>query len=166
MILLFGVMTPGSELTGTLLTQVAMVAHIGEAGRYFIAIALFFFAFTSIIGNYAYSENATVFLKLDQRGTVGMLRAAVLAMVIWCVYASVSVVFDMADAAMGLMASVNLIAIVLLSGTVAKLTKDYFEQRKSGEPRFDPAAFPELNGKIDQRIWSGSTCVCERNKIT
>lgn len=45
MILLSGVMTPGSELTGTPLTQEAMVAHIGEAGRYFIAIAIFFFAF-------------------------------------------------------------------------------------------------------------------------
>ncbi len=41
MILLSGVMTPGSELTGTPLTQEAMVVHIGEAGRYFIAIAIF-----------------------------------------------------------------------------------------------------------------------------
>lgn len=154
MILLSGVMTPGSELTGTPLTQEAMVVHIGEAGRYFIAIAIFFFAFTSIIGNYAYSENAMVFLKLDNRGTIGTLRAAVLIMVIWGAYTTVATVFNMADAAMGLMASVNLIAIVLLSGTVVKITKDYFNQKQAGEPRFDPDDFPELKGKIDYSIWS------------
>ena len=154
MILLSGVMTPGSELTGTPLTQEAMVAHIGEAGRYFIAIAIFFFAFTSIIGNYAYSENAMVFLKLDNKGTISALRIAVLLMVIWGAYTTVAVVFNMADAAMGLMASVNLVAIVLLSGTVAKLTKDYFDQKKVGTPRFDPDAFPELKGKIEHSIWS------------
>jgi len=154
MILLSGVMTPGSELTGTPLTQEAMVSHIGEAGRYFIAIAIFFFAFTSIIGNYAYSENAMVFLKLDNKGAVGTLRVAVLLMVIWGAYTTVAVVFNLADAAMGLMASVNLIAILLLSGTVAKLTKDYFEQKKTREPRFDPEAYPELKGKIEHAIWA------------
>lgn len=152
MVLLSGVMTPGSELAGTPLTQEAMVAHIGEAGRYFIAI--FFFAFTSIIGNYAYSENAMVFLKLDNKGAISGLRVAVLLMVIWGAYTTVAVVFNMADAAMGLMASVNLIAILLLSGTVAKLTKDYFDQKKTGEPRFDPEAYPELKGKIEHSIWS------------
>lgn len=63
-------------------------------------------------------------------------------MVIWGAYTTVATVFNMADAAMGLMASVNLIAIVLLSGTVVKITKDYFNQQKSGEPRFDPDNFP------------------------
>lgn len=68
--------------------------------------------------------------------------------------ATVAVVFNMADAAMGLMVSVNLVAILLLSGTVAKLTKDYFDQKKAGTPRFDPDAFPELRGKIEHSIWS------------
>lgn len=153
MILLSGVMTPGSELTGTPLTQEAMVAHIGEAGRYFIAIAIFFFAFTSIIGNYAYSENAMVFLKLDNKGAISLLRLGVLLMVIWGAYTTVAAVFNMADAAMGLMASVNLIAIVLLSGTVAKLTRDYFDQKQRGEPRFDPDNYPELRDRIDVSIW-------------
>ena len=154
MILLSGVLTPGSELTGTPLTQEALVVHIGEAGRYFIAIAIFFFAFTSIIGNYAYAENAMVFLKLGHKGAISILRVVVLLMVIWGAYTTVAVVFNMADAAMGLMATVNLIAILLLSGTVAKLTKDYFDQKKSGTPRFDPAAYPELTGKIDAGIWT------------
>ena len=48
-----------------------------------------------------------------------------------------------------------MIAIVLLSGTVAKLTRDYRQQRKAGmKPVFDAAHFPELAGKVDTSIWS------------
>ena len=55
---------------------------------------------------------------------------------------------------MGLMATINLIAIVLLSGTVVKLTKDYLEQRKQGVvPTFKAADYPELKDKIDATIW-------------
>ncbi len=59
----------------------------------------------------------------------------------------------MADAATGRMESVNLITIVLLSGMVAKLIMDYFDQEKAGEPRLDPDAYPELKGKIERAIW-------------
>ncbi|MGV8853246.1 MAG: alanine/glycine:cation symporter family protein [Devosia sp.] len=155
MILLSGVMGPGNELTGTPLTQAAMTVHIGSAGQYFVAIAILFFAFTSIIGNYSYAENAMTFLKLGSRRWIAALRLAVLAMVIWGAYESVATVFNAADASMGLMATVNLIAIVMLSGTVAKLTKDYADQRKAGTvPVFHAADYPELAGKIDGTIWT------------
>jgi alanine or glycine:cation symporter, AGCS family len=155
MILLSGVMVPGSELTGTPLTQAAMSVHIGGAGQYFIAIAILFFAFTSIIGNYSYAENAMVFLKAGNRIGLTLLRLGVLGMVIWGAYESVATVFNAADASMGLMATVNLIAIVLLSGTVVKLTRDYRAQRRAGtEPVFHAADYPELSGKIDQTIWN------------
>ncbi|WGF86968.1 alanine/glycine:cation symporter family protein [Marinivivus vitaminiproducens] len=154
MILLSGVMTPGSELTGTPLTQEAMVVHIGEAGRYFIAVAILFFAFTSIIGNYAYAENAMVFLGAGGKPGLTTLRVALLLMVVWGAYESVATVFNAADAAMGLMATINLIAIVLLSGTVVKLTNDYVAQRKTGRPVFHAADYPELASEIDLEIWS------------
>ncbi len=155
MILLSGVMVPGGELTGTPLTQAAMTVHIGGAGQYFIAIAILFFAFTSIIGNYSYAENAMTFLRVGNMPGLTVLRLGVLAMVIWGAYESVATVFNAADASMGLMATVNLIAIVLLSGTVAKLTKDYRAQRKAGRvPLFHAADYPELAGKIDQNIWN------------
>ncbi|MBX3604330.1 MAG: alanine:cation symporter family protein [Piscinibacter sp.] len=154
MILLSGVLTPGGTLTGTPLTQAALTAHIGEAGRYFIAVAIFFFAFTSIIGNYSYAENALSYLKLDGRTGVTVLRLAALAFVLWGAYESVATVFDAADAAMGLMASINLVAICLLSGLVAKLTRDYFAQRRRGVPHFDAADFPEVADQIDREIWA------------
>ncbi|MDH2433991.1 sodium:alanine symporter family protein [Pokkaliibacter sp. MBI-7] len=156
MILLSGVMVPGSELTGMPLTQAAMSVHLGDAGKYFVAIAIFFFAFTSIIGNYSYAENAMVYLKLDNRVGLTILRCLGLLMVVWGAYESISTVFDAADAAMGLMATINLIAITLLSGLVIRLTKDYFSQNRTGTPVFDPARFPELADKIDQKIWEKS----------
>ncbi|MFL1454152.1 alanine/glycine:cation symporter family protein [Marinobacter sp. GN3S48] len=154
MILLAGVLEPGSGVTGTQLTQQAMEAHLGEFGGYFIAVAILFFAFTSIVANYTYAENALIYLKGGNTLGLTLLRLAALAMVIWGGYEAVITVFNAADASMGLMATINLIAIVLLSGTVVKLTKDYLAQRKKGEvPHFKSTDYPELHEKIDSNIW-------------
>jgi alanine or glycine:cation symporter, AGCS family len=155
MILLSGALAPGSDLTGTQLTQAALAVHFGEAGKYFVAVAIFFFAFTSIIGNYSYAENAVTYLGHGHTTGFVFLRVLVLLMVVWGAYQTVATVFDAADASMGLMATINLVAILLLSGTVAKLTRDYFGQRKAGaEPVFHAADYPELGDGIDRRIWS------------
>ena len=141
-------------LTGTQLTQAALEAHVGGVGRYFVAIAIFFFAFTSIIGNYSYAENALVFLGHGHVSGVIVLRCALLAMVVWGSLQSVATVFDAADASMGLMASINLVAIVLLSGTVARLGKDYLDKRKAGrEPVFVVDEMDGLPDGIDRDIW-------------
>ncbi len=154
MILLSGVYTPGGELTGTQLTQAAMQEHIGGIGSWFVAVAIFFFAFTSIIGNYAYSEMAMSFLGIGNRTGLTILRSLVLAMVIWGALQAVSTVFDLADASMGLMATINLIAIVALSGTVVTLTQNYFRQRDAGrEPQFHIADHPEIARGVDADIW-------------
>ena len=153
MILLSGAFGPDSA-TGMQLTQDALDEHLGAAGRYFIAVAIVFFAFTSILGHYSYAENAMVFLGLEGRLPITLLRAASLGMVVWGALQSVQTVFDYADAAMGLMATINLIAVLLLSGTVAKLTRDYFAQRRAGEePRFVSSDFPELDRGIDHEVW-------------
>ncbi|RMJ02687.1 Amino-acid carrier protein AlsT [Marinobacter litoralis] len=154
MILLAGVLEPGSGVTGTQLTQQAMEVHLGEFGSYFIAVAILFFAFTSIVANYTYAENALVYLKGGNTLGLTILRLAALGMVIWGGYEAVVTVFNAADASMGLMAVINLIAIVLLSGTVVKLTKDYLAQRKEGlVPQFKSKDYPELHEKIDSNIW-------------
>ena len=153
LILLSGVLSHSSGMTGTALTQEAFAAHIGDAGIYFIAIAVLLFAFTSIIGNYAYAENALSYLNAHGTLWRTALRIGVLSMVVWGAYESVLTVFNAADAAMGLMATVNLVAIVLLSKVVIKLTKDYFDQKSRGVPRFNCDDYPELAGKIDPDIW-------------
>lgn len=155
MILLSGALEPGSGITGTELTQAALNVHMGPFGTYFVAIAIFFFAFTSIVANFAYAENALTYLGVGNATGIMVLRAGALAMVVWGSLQSVATVFNAADASMGLMASINLIAIVMLSGTVVKLTRDYLEQKRQGlSPHFHSAKYPELKGEIDGTIWS------------
>ncbi|MTH77629.1 alanine/glycine:cation symporter family protein [Paracoccus aestuariivivens] len=153
MILLSGAI-PSAELTGVALTQAALTEHFGAFGQYFVAIAIFFFAFTSIIGNYAYAENAIIFLGHGHQSVVLALRVAVLGMVIWGAIQSVQTVFDFADASMGLMATINLIAIVALSGTIAYVTRDYLSQRAAGkQPTFHISDHPEIALGVNHTIW-------------
>ncbi|WP_018632521.1 alanine/glycine:cation symporter family protein [Neomegalonema perideroedes] len=155
MILLAGVYAPGGELTGTQLTQASLAEHVGAVGPIFVAIAIFFFAFTSIIGNYAYSEMALSFLGIGNKTGLMALRGLVLIMVIWGALQAVATVFNLADASMGLMATINLIAILALSGTVVALTRNYFEQRKAGvEPKFRASEHPEIAKGVDREIWN------------
>ncbi|MCQ0968901.1 alanine:cation symporter family protein (plasmid) [Paracoccus sp. TK19116] len=152
MILLADVM-PSAELTGVNLTQAALNDHFGGFGGIFVAVAIFFFAFTSIIGNYSYAENAVVYLG---GGTAGImvLRVVSLAMVIWGAIQAVGTVFNFADASMGLMATINLISIVLLSGTIAYVTRDYLRQRAEGQlPKFHIEDHPDIAPGVNREIW-------------
>jgi len=154
-ILLSGVYEPGSGVTGVELTQQALDANLGGYGSAIIAIAILFFAFTSIIGNYMYAENNVVYLMGDHASRVGLniVRALVLAMVMWGAWEKVGIVWDSADAAMGLMALVNLVALLLLSGVVVKLTRDYETQLGQGKvPQLDMNKI-ELPGRIERSIW-------------
>ena len=154
MILLSGVLEPGNGVTGTALTQAAVVHHIGPIGASFVAIAIFFFAFTSIIGNYAYCESAMEFIGLGKKTPIMGLRVVVLGMVVWGAIQAVATVFDAADASMGLMATINLVAIVALSGVVTKLTRDYLAQRKAGQmPKFHLSEHPDLAKGVEPEIW-------------
>ncbi|RYH03204.1 alanine:cation symporter family protein [Salipiger sp. IMCC34102] len=156
MILLSGAVDYGPEgAQGMVLTQNALSEHIGAAGPIFIAIAILFFAFTSIIGNYSYAESAMEFLGLGTAGPLAVLKLIALAMVIWGAVQPVATVFNFADASMAVMATINLVAIVILSGTVKQLTDDYFAQRKAGkEPLFRFKDHPRLDKGIDPTIWN------------
>jgi AGCS family alanine or glycine:cation symporter len=150
-ILLSGVL--GGEGNGVVLTQRAMSVFFGDAGTAFVAVALFFFAFTTIIGNYSYAENNLLYLG---GGRVGLfvLRVVTLAVIAWGVFSKVQLVWDAADAAMAIMASINLVAIVMLSGVVVKLTRDYDAQLRAGRsPCFIGADHPELGDGVDREIW-------------
>jgi AGCS family alanine or glycine:cation symporter len=114
---------------------------------------MFFFAFTTILGNYSYAENNLLYLGGGRRGLLA-LRLAALAVIVWGVYSKVQLVWDAADASMAVMASINLVAIVMLSGVVIKLTRDYDRQRATGRsPVFDITDYPELGDGVDREIW-------------
>ncbi|MNI24334.1 Amino-acid carrier protein AlsT [compost metagenome] len=63
-------------------------------------------------------------------------------------------VWALADVSMGMMAIVNLIAILLLSGVAIKLAKDYNDQLKLGRvPTFDANKYPEIRSQLEAGIW-------------
>ncbi|KRG71591.1 alanine/glycine:cation symporter family protein [Pseudoxanthomonas dokdonensis] len=150
-ILLSGTLDQGGN--GVQITQRAMTVFFGDWGAWFVAIALFFFAFTTILGNYSYAENNLLYLGGGRRSLLA-LRLAALAVIVWGVYSKVQLVWDAADASMAVMATINLIAIVLLSGVVVKLTRDYDRQLAAGQsPRFHIDKYPELADGVDRGIW-------------
>lgn len=143
-----------TELSGVQLTQAALEAHVGAWGQYFLATILFMFAFSTIIGNYAYAESNMQFLK-NNTVVLTVFRLVVLGFVYFGAVTKVAVVWDMGDLTMGIMAFINLIAIILLSRYVFVLIKDYTKQLKAGiaEPEFKLDDYPELKAKIRSDVW-------------
>lgn len=153
-ILMSGEYIPQGEITGIELTQRALNSQVGDWGGVFIACAIFFFAFTSIIANYSYAETNLVFLEHNHKKGLALFRILFLAMVMFGSLATLPTVWTMADVSMGLMTLVNLIAMLLLSRIVVKLAKDYNQQLKAGRvPKFNIRDYPELESQLEKGIW-------------
>ena len=130
-ILVSGLPLDGS-LDGVLLTQEALSVEIGHAGRVFVAIAIFFFAFSSIIGNYYYGEANIAYIS-KKRWAMSLYRLTVGAMVMFGAVTTLQTVWSLADLTMALMTLCNLVAIVLLGRRVIVLLDDYMRQRRAGK---------------------------------
>lgn len=145
MILLSGAYKTG-ELTGIQLTQAAVSSHVGSWASLFVAVAIFLFAFSSVIGNYYYGETNIEFIKNSQTALL-VYRLAVIGMVVFGATANLSVVWNLADLFMGLMALINLAAIFMLTKIAIAALRDYQAQRKQGQdPVFYADSIPGLTG--------------------
>ena len=139
-IVVTGAWEPSLGLKGVDITMEAFrkglgfLPHADLIGPLFLSVALAFFAFTTILGWDYYSEKCLEYL-VGSKNKVAVLAFRVLyvLVVFFGPYLTVAVVWDTADVFNGLMAFPNLIALVLLSPTVARLTRDYFRRLKSGE---------------------------------
>lgn len=155
-IILAGLYDKG-ESDGIILTQNSLAVQVGDWAPYFIAIAIIFFAFSSIIGNYYYGESNIEFMDAH-KGWMFSYRILVLAMVMFGSVAQVQLVWNLADLFMGLMALIN-IAIIIILGKIAFLVLDDFtQQRKAGKnPVFYAKSIPTLKiqtvgKKIDKQL--------------
>ncbi|SHI15240.1 alanine/glycine:cation symporter family protein [Sporanaerobacter acetigenes] len=116
-----GVYTSGA--TGPELTQMAFTAGFGKYGNPFIAISLFFFAFSTIIGWYFFGEANIRFLF--GKGGIKYYRIIVLLFVVFGSILEVELVWSIADMFNGLMIIPNLIALFILSSKVSESLKDF-----------------------------------------
>lgn len=137
-------------LTGIQLTQNALSSQIGSIGSTFIAICIFLFAFSSIVGNYYYGESNIEFLT-NKRVYIGIYRAAVASMVLFGAIASLDIVWNLADVFMAGMAILNLIAITALGKYAYKALDDYRKQKKNGikEPVFKASSIEGLKNTTE-----------------
>jgi len=121
----------GGQGIGIELTQAALTSQVGEWGSVFITIALFFFAFSTVISTYYYGEaNLRFFTKKKWPMTVFRLIVAAMAFLGTCI--SLESAWELTDICMGLAGICNLIALFILCPQVIKVLDDYVRQRKAG----------------------------------
>ncbi len=146
-ILLSGIYDSGRD--GIILTKYALITHVGSLGGLFVTLAIFFFAYSTIIANYFYGETnirfitqsgKTIFAFRAITGATVMIGATVTLQTAWC----------LVDLAMGLMTLVNLVAIIQLSPKVFRLLDNYIEQRRNHQdPQFKRSMMPEIEKDVE-----------------
>ena len=139
------------ELNGIALTQSALQSEVGAAGPMFIAVAIFLFAFSTIIGNYYYGEANIRFITPNTKVMTAYRICSAGVMVMFGALASFELVWNIVDFFMAFLTACNLIAIVLLSRYAFFLLEDYKKQIKQGikDPVFHRSQIPELEHELD-----------------
>lgn len=139
------------ELNGIALTQSALLSEIGSIGPMFIAVAIFLFAFSSIIGNYYYGEANIRFITQNNKVMTAYRIASAGLMVMFGALASFELVWNIVDLFMAFLTACNLIAIVLLGRYAFRLLDDYRQQKRQGikEPVFHRSQLPEIEDELE-----------------
>ena len=158
-ILLLAKDTPtDNPIIGVQIVQEAMVALTGSWGASFVAVIIIMFAFNSIIANYVYAENNLIFLRMNSRRNIWLLRIGILLMVLIGSQLRIPLLWHVADVMMAFMAITNMTAILLLSPVVTLIAADYLRQRKMGVmPVFDPKRYPDINQQLAPGAWDDKT---------
>jgi AGCS family alanine or glycine:cation symporter len=131
---------PGAEI-GAAYTQAAINAHFPWLGNGFVAVALLFFAFTTLVAYYYIAE--TNLSYLDRNGiapwAVQVLRVLILVASFYGTVRTAELAWVLGDIGVGMMAWLNLIAILLLQKPALRAFRDYQTQRRAGkDPVFNP----------------------------
>lgn len=149
-IILFSGAPLDGSTNGVQLTQHALTNEIGPSGAIFVAVALFFFAFSSILGNYYYGE-ANVRYLTHRKWVLNIYRILVGGMVMFGAVATFDLAWSLADVTMGLMVLCNLIAISLLGKYAFRLLEDYRAQKSAGikDPVFTKNRLKEVEKDIE-----------------
>lgn len=139
------------ELNGIALTQSALQSEVGAAGPVFVAVAIFLFAFSSIIGNYYYGEANIRFITSNVKVMTFYRILSAGVMVVFGALASFELVWNIVDFFMAFLTACNLTAIVLLGRYAFRLLDDYRRQKRQGikEPVFRRSLFPELENELE-----------------
>lgn len=132
----------GKDVEPATFVQNATSSVFGKAGPIIITLAMVLFAFTTLIGNLYYVNNAMAYINHKKMPSQKAMRIfyvfAVFIIFIGAVM-PMNICWDLADITMGCMTLINLPSCVAMSGTAVKALKDFEKQRKAGkDPKFHP----------------------------
>ncbi|WP_291081510.1 alanine/glycine:cation symporter family protein [Dietzia sp. UBA5065] len=143
----------GGDREGITLTQNSLAASVGDWGVPFLTVVIFFLAFSSILGNSYYGEANITFLRGNPASLL-TFRLLVILAVLGGSLGSVDLIWNLADLFMGVMATINLIAIIPLGGLAVALLQHYLQQKAKGHnPVFHRDDLPRAR---NVSCWDGS----------
>jgi AGCS family alanine or glycine:cation symporter len=128
-------------------TQYALDQAVPGVGKPFVAVALFFFAFTTLLAYYYIAETNIAYIHRTIKipGMMFVLKIALMASVFYGAVKTANLAWGLGDIGVGLMAWLNIIGIIIIffmSRPALKALKDYESQRNAGVEKytFDPKA--------------------------
>ena len=146
-VLLTGQYTIGGETTGIALAQDSLASVFGGGASSLLAIIIFLFAFSSVVGNYYYGEINIHFLGKNTHIALLLYRIAVIGMVFFGCIAALPLVWNLADLFMAMICLTNLYALARLAPRARIALRDYLAQKRAGKnPVFNPAVMPSAQG--------------------
>ncbi len=132
-----GLLDSGVQANSPAFTQLALESVMGGMGKTFVAIALFFFAFTTLLAYYYIAETNVAYIRRTIRfpGEITILKLALMASVFYGTIRSADLAWALGDVGVGIMAWLNIIGILILflmGSPAIKALQDYERQRKAG----------------------------------
>ena len=142
---------PTVAAQGAPYVQAALSAVFGNIGPIFITVAMVLFAFTTLIGNLYYVDNALAYLmkKVPSKQFMVVFRIVAVLLIFVGAGLSIDLVWNLADVLMGIMVIINIPVIFILSRPALAALKDYTTQRKTGRNPVFKAANINLKEKTD-----------------
>ena len=123
--------------------QAGVEAVLPGWGSAFVSVAIFFFAFTTIMAYYYMAETNLSYVNHNRKRplTVLVLRLGIIGMVVFGAFHNATLAWALGDIGVGLMAWLNIIAILIIQKPAMLALRDYERQKKLGlDPVFDPDA--------------------------
>lgn len=143
---------------GPVFTQLAIESTMPGWGKPFIAVALFFFAFTTILAYYYIAETNVAYLRRTVKfpGMMFVLKVVLMGAVFYGTVKTANLAWAMGDVGVGLMAWLNIVGLIIiffLSKPALKALHDYERQQKAGveEYTFDPVKLGIKNADYWER---------------
>ena len=151
---------------GPVFTQMAIESALPGLGKPFIAFALFFFAFTTILAYYYIAETNIAFIrrKFKVSGMMFVLKIVLMVSVFYGTVKAADLAWAMGDVGVGVMAWLNIVGILIIffmSKPALKALEDYEAQQKAGvtEFTFDPVKLGIKGADYWEKKFHGKTAV-------